>query len=79
MCVCVFMRAFLFGLSPRCINPMNPQSELVQLVLSRLVFNTCLMSLHMFICINSHAIIFDACFLYSGFIVTCMFTGFQIF
>ena len=47
------MRVFLFGLSPWCINLVNLESEIVQLVLSILVFITYLIYLphvYMYLC-----------------------------
>ena len=48
-CVCVYMRVFLFRLSPRRTNLMNLQSELVE-VFFTLVFKACLMS-HFSLCV----------------------------
>ena len=59
----IYMRISLFGLSSRCINLMNTQSELVQLVLSIFVFNACLMSLRIITCAYAHDTVFNACFL----------------
>ena len=62
---------FSFGLSPRRINLMNPQSELVQLVLSILVFKACLMSHFMHMYDYAHDMIFNARFSIQIYQYTC--------
>jgi len=69
----------MFVLSPRRINPMNSKSELVQLVLSTLVFNTISeVSLYanVQICFRFG---FSTCFLYSDLLIHIYLLDFRIF
>jgi len=73
------MRVSLFGLSPRCINLMNPKSKLVWLVLSTFLFNQLfevLLYAYVYLCFQFG---FQYMLSLFGFIDTHVFTGFSDF